>query len=317
MKIISVFDTRIAGSNLGDHIIMQAVEHHLREMLTQDFFIRIQTHDNISQQSYALIKQSNLKFCGGTNLLSSNMDRYNQWKVNLWDSIYINDVVLMGVGWWQYQKAPNNYTKILLGRLLSSKYIHSVRDSYTEKQMKLCGFDNVLNTSCPTMWRLTPQHCASIPASKSDEVVMTLTEYNMNQEYDTKLYNILKKHYQKIYFWIQQPGDYVHMQNIASDMVEYIPPTLEHLDALLSDKQVDYIGTRLHAGIRALQHKRRTLILGVDNRASEIARDTNLPVVNRANYQDIEDWIVTPKATQITLPEENIKSWRQQFSKKM
>ena len=42
-------------------------------------------------------------------------------------------------------------------------------------------------------------------------------------------------------------------------------------DALIQDTECDYIGTRLHGGIRALQHGRRSLILSVDNRAVVLA----------------------------------------------
>jgi len=313
MKVISIFDTSIAGTNLGDHIIMDAITKNLKDIFERDFFLRIPTHDKISKPSYGYINQSDLSFIGGTNLLSSNMNSYNQWKVNLWDSLFIKNIILMGVGWWQYQKTPNYYTKLLLNRLLSSKYIHSVRDSYTEVQLKLIGIDNVLNTACPTMWNLDQKHCSEILTTKSNEVVMTLTEYNQNESYDTKLVKTLLKNYEKVYLWIQQPGDYEYIQNIGGGSTEYISPNLEALDAILSLKQVDYIGTRLHAGIRALQYKRRSLILGVDNRAFEIAKDTNLPVINRFDIEGIEKWINSKFVTEIKLPEKNIKRWKMQF----
>lgn len=313
MKIITIFDTTVAGSNLGDHIIMDSIENILKDIFHNDFFIHVQTHDIISNSSYNFINQSSLKFVGGTNLLSSNMNSYNQWKVNLYDSSFIKDIILMGVGWWQYQDNPNDYTKILLSRLLSSKYIHSVRDSYTETKLKLCGFNNVINTTCPTMWSLNKQHCSEIPATKSNEVVMTFTEYNQNINYDNQLFKILLRNYEKIYFWTQQPNDYLYMQSIGCGSVEYIPPNLKSLDSILSLKQVDYIGTRLHAGVRALQKKRRSLILSVDNRAAEISKDTNLPVINRTDVDGIEKWINNPTATIIRLPEENIERWKMQF----
>ena len=50
-------------------------------------------------------------------------------------------------------------------------------------------------------------------------------------------------------------------------------PTLEAFDNLLeSEIDLDYIGTRLHAGIRAIQKKRRSIIIGVDNRALEMQK---------------------------------------------
>ena len=51
-------------------------------------------------------------------------------------------------------------------------------------------------------------------------------------------------------------------------------------------ENIDYVGTRLHAGIRALQHKKRTIIIGIDNRAIEKAKDFNLTVIDRKNIKN-------------------------------
>ena len=73
------------------------------------------------------------------------------------------------------------------------------------------------------------------------------------------------------------------------------------------------MGTRLHAGVRALQHKKRTLILSVDNRANEIAKDTNLPVISRDNLAAIASWINSKYETKIKIPVDNINQWKNQF----
>lgn len=100
MKKISVFDTSFCSSNLGDQIIMDAVGKMLNDIFERDFFIKIQTHDVIGKSSYKTIKDSDYAIVGGTNLLSSNMNFYNQWKISLLDSFYIKNIILMGVGWW-------------------------------------------------------------------------------------------------------------------------------------------------------------------------------------------------------------------------
>ncbi|MDB9315910.1 polysaccharide pyruvyl transferase family protein [Spirulina sp. CS-785/01] len=313
MKQISVLDTSICSSNLGDQIIMDSVNKILEPLFADALFIRMPTHDVIFRTSYGLIKRSAFTLVGGTNLLSSNMNSYNQWKVGLWDSLFIRDIILMGVGWWQYQKSANLYTKILYQRILSKDYLHSVRDGYTEKQLRAVGFENVINTACPTMWMLNEEHCQQIPQNKAESVLVTFTEYNQKKEYDRKLIDLLLTKYENVYFWTQQPKDYPHMQALGGESVIYLSPSLNALDTLLQKKDVDYIGTRLHAGIRALQHQRRTLILAVDNRALEIANDTNLPVIRREDLEAIASWITTPSETHITLPQENIKTWTQQF----
>ncbi|MDY7050737.1 MAG: polysaccharide pyruvyl transferase family protein [Microcystis panniformis WG22] len=312
IRKISLFDTSICSPNLGDQIIVEAVTNVLNNLFDDALFINFQTHDVISNTSYKYIKDSNFIFVGGTNLLSSNMNYYNQWKISLWDSLFLKDIILMGVGWWQYQKKPNFYTKILYGRILSKKHLHSVRDNYTKSQLQSIGINNVVNTACPTMWSLTEEHCADIPKTKSDSVLVTFTEYNQNQVYDSRLIEILREKYSNIYFWIQQPKDYKYMYSIYGNKAIYVQPSLQALDEVLT-LDIDYIGTRLHAGIRALQNKKRTLILAVDNRAIEISKDTNLPVVPRNDWESITSWIESDYTTQIILPWSNIDKWKSQF----
>jgi polysaccharide pyruvyl transferase WcaK-like protein len=314
MKVISVFDTSVCSSNLGDQIIMDSVKDVLTSLFSNALFIHLQTHDVISKNSYAYLNESDLIFVGGTNLLSSNMNSYNQWKISLWDSLFVKKIILLGVGWWQYQNKPNLYTKLLYKRLFNKTYIHSVRDNYTEKQLKSIGITNVVNTSCLTMWKLTKEHCLGIPKEKSKSVLVTFTEYNQNLEADSKLVNLLKSRYKYIYFWTQQPKDYEYMQAICGNQAIYITPSVKALDKTLSSYDIDYVGTRLHAGVRALQHKRRSLILSVDNRAAEIAKDTNLPVLRRDHLESIACWIDSSYETMIKLPERNINQWIDQFS---
>jgi polysaccharide pyruvyl transferase WcaK-like protein len=312
MKTIAVFDTSICSPNLGDRIIMDSVVRVLEEIFDSALFINFQTHDTLGKVSYKYLSGTDLKIVGGTNLLSSNMNSYNQWKVTLLDSIYINDLILMGVGWWQYQKKPNWYTKVLYQKILSNKYFHSVRDNYTKKQLESIGINNVINTSCPTMWRLTEEHCTDIPRKKSDRVIVTFTEYSQNKDCDQKMFDILRNNYDEIYFWTQQPKDYEYMYQIGQDKVKYVNPSLGALDAAL-ELEIDYVGTRLHAGIRALQHQKRGLILAVDNRAREIGKDTGLPTVDRDDFQGIKDWIHSKAETKISIPHENIQKWKKQF----
>ncbi len=313
MSIVTILNPSICSPNLGDQIIIDSVQKILEDIFVEALFIHIQTQDIISKNSYKFIRQSQFSFVGGTNLLSSNMNFYNQWKVNGWDSLFMKEIILMGVGWWQYQKQPNLYTKLLLTNVLNKKKLHSVRDSYTEKQLKSIGISNVVNTSCPTMWGLTEEHCAKIPEKKSDAVLVTFTEYNQNSKYDSQLLNLLTKKYNKIYFWTQQPKDYEYMYNLAGDKVTYVSPNVKALDVVLNS-EIDYVGTRLHAGIRALQHQKRSLILSVDNRALEIAKDTHLPVLIRDDLEAIAKWIDSNYKAKIKLPLSQITEWKNQFN---
>lgn len=314
MKRIVLFDTSVASSNLGDQIIMDAARKVLAKSFPDAFFLSIQTHDSISRASYKLLQGSQLAIICGTNLLSSNMNIYNQWKVNLFDTAFVKGVILLGVGWWQYQPSPNLYTRLLLKRLLANRRLHSVRDDYTKKQLEAVGITNVVNTACPTMWSLTPEHCRTITSTKAASVVVTLTEYNQKPEFDKPFVQLLRKLYNRIYFWPQQPGDFSYMKLIADHDVHFVPPTIDALDRVLEEEDVDYVGTRLHAGIRALQKRKRSLILAVDNRAKEIAADTNLPVLPREDLSSIESRLTGPIVPDIRLPTAAIQRWTKQIT---
>lgn len=319
IRTMFLHDTSILTKNLGDEIIMDAVKKELRSMVSNAFFINTPTHDYIGDEAFNILKELPYSFIGGTNLLSGNMDTYNQWKINLNSVGKLSNAILMGVGWWQYQEEVNQYTKFLLQNVLSADFIHSVRDSYTEKKLRSIGIKNVINTGCMTLWGLNEKHCQNIPTEKSDEVVMTFTDYKPSLKYDKQLLDIVKKNYKKIYVWLQGEGDYRYLKDLVEDSVEFIAPSLEAYDDLLSSRSnmIDYVGTRLHAGIRAMQNGRRSIIVSVDNRATEMGKDFNLTVIERLNIEKELDTKINSKFdTDIRLPNNNIEQWKAQFQNK-
>lgn len=311
---VLVFDTSVATSNLGDLIIMDAVWKELAVLFPNAHFLNTSTHEVIGRASYALNKSSIFSFVGGTNLLSSNMNSYNQWEINWFDALFLKDIILMGVGWWQYQKKPNIYTGLLYRRILHRELMHSVRDEYTKKQLFSIGIKNVINTGCPTMWKLTPKFCNSVPTMKAQSVVFTLTDYNKDCKKDIFLIETLRTLYDSVYFWPQGVGDLAYMDSLGQKGVHILSPNLNSYDKLLYEcDSLDYIGTRLHAGIRALQHKRRSIIIAVDNRAIEIHKDTNIPIISRSEIYSLSEVIKSEIKTEISLKESNIKKWKAQF----
>jgi len=317
LKQITLFNTSICSENTGDFIIIDAVKKHLYEIFPQDMFFETITHDRISKATYKLLRNTDYAFVGGTNLLSSNMCTYNQWKINLIDSFFLKNIILMGVGWWQYQKEPSSYTKVLLSKVLSKNILHSVRDSYTEQKLQKIGFSNIINTGCPTMWELTSDHCAQIPQAKAKNVVFTLTDYNPDNIIDQKLIDILQKNYDNIYFWPQGSRDIHYIKTLTNiSRIKILGGNLFAFNQILEDKSLslEYIGTRLHAGIRALQKKRRSIIIGIDNRSKEIAKDSNLKIIFRKDINYLDDAINNNFNTEIALKENNIKTWKRQFT---
>jgi len=201
----------------------------------------------------------------------------------------------------------------LLKRILSRRYQHSVRDEYSRQQLLGAGVNNVINTACVTMWELTAEHCARIPKQRAPRVVTTLTGYNANPAADRAVIDTLLKHYEEVVLWVQQPEDFAYGVALSNGRLKLISPNLNAFTTFLRDNDVDYVGSRLHGGIRALQTGKRTLILAVDNRAVEISRDTNLPVALREDLGAINHWINVPAATTIRLPLQAINDWKQQF----
>lgn len=317
MKMIPILDTSISSPNLGDSIIMDAVLTELRSLIPRVFFMHFATHEPLSRHARRCISSVPFSIVGGTNLLSSAMNSYSQWKVSPFDSISINNAVLMGVGWWQYQEPPNLYTRILVRRLLHNSLMHSVRDNYTAVKLAASGINNVLVTGCPTLWGITEQMCREVPSCRGESVVITLTDYMRDIQADQFLIKAVSSQYKKVYFWPQGLEDISYLKSLTETLgdVVILPPSLKALDSLLDSKfSLDYVGTRLHAGIRALQYRRRTIIVAIDNRAAEMGSDFGLPIVHRSQINTILDVITSTITTKLQLPWESIALWKSQFT---
>lgn len=316
-KNLGILNPAIASSNLGDKIIFESVYENLREIFKADLLTEFPTQIDTSFDAIKLMREKDMLFVSGTNLLSSNLESRNQWKVNNLHRRHLkNKILLIGCGWWQYQSEVNKFTKKIYKSIFNQEIFHSVRDSYTEEKLKSIGINNVINTSCPTLWKMTPEKCAKIKETKSDEVVTTLTYYKKNVELDYKMLEILSQNYNKVHLWIQGLEDFTYFNEIKKKInnIELIPPTLEAYNTILSQKKIDYIGTRLHAGIKAIQNEKRAVILAVDNRAIEIGKNINLNVIQRESVEEITNFINSNYKTEIKLPQNNIKIWKKSVS---
>ena len=106
------------------------------------------------------------------------------------------------------------------------------------------------------------------------------------------------------------------LKNFYDEKITILGNSLDSLQAnnYLKDN-LDYVGSRLHGGIYALRHGKRSLILAVDNRALEIHKDTNLPVIPREATDGLAEIINSEWATEINLPQEAIDQFINQFKK--
>lgn len=316
MDRIVAFDTSLVSENGGDNIIMEHCNRILEEIFPEDFIIHLPTHDRIGSFGRQYCQNVKYKIVCGTNILASRMPRFTMWDVKLSDIKYLKGTCLLGAGWREYEDDPNLYSKHFWKKVLSKDLIHSVRDSYTEEKLRKLGFENVVNTSCPTMWGLTPEHCAQVPTSKARNVLTAVTNYRMNSEEDKKMLDILCDNYGKVYIWIQALEDYNYLNSFYDiKKLNIVNPSLKCLDEALEMDDIEYCGTRLHAGVRVLEHKKRATIIAKDNRALEIGKDTGLNVIESEKIDSLEETINSEFATNLTLPWDNINTWKNQFKK--
>jgi polysaccharide pyruvyl transferase WcaK-like protein len=313
MEKIALFDSSYVTDNLGDQIIMNAVHKHLREVFPLGFFTGVPTHDYPGPLAFNYLKDSDFAFVGGTNMLSSHWLWYHQWKLRLKDLGRAGNPVLMGVGWHKYQDKPDIVTQKIYKKVLHKTYNHSVRDKYTFEKLKDIGIDNVTYTGCPTMWDLTDEHIAGVPEHKAEDVVFSLTAYLRKPEIDAAFVNMLIKRYRKVYFWPQMYDDLDYLNSISKASFEILEPTVAGVKAAFTNTPVDYVGLRLHCGVFALQNKVRSLILEVDNRATEIGKNTNLPTCARDNFAFIDKWIDGSERPKLDIPHADIARWKSQF----
>lgn len=316
-KKAGLFNPAIDNSiNLGDEIISRSVVRALMERCKYDEVVQVPTLRRPTADEIIRLNDCEQIFVGGTNLLSSNLNLYKQWKINWYDILRLKKVTLMGVGWWQYQRPANFYTRQFLSLLLDSRKVHSVRDSYTYKMLLQAGFKNVVMTSCPTLWNFSDTNFEV--KRKSSSVVFTLTYYSINRISDMGLIKLLLKSYKKLYFWPQGNHDLEYFKSICSEdvfrKVSVLDSNLFSFDKLLEDKEdMDYIGTRLHGGIHAISKGARAIVLAVDNRAIEIASDTGLRVCDRSDFARLKSMIDEDFDNNITLPIHDIVEWCGQF----
>lgn len=307
-------DTFIDSDNAGDGIIMENCMLQLSDCMPVDALKHVPTHSAPSEEDVKSLRAARQKILCGTNLLSGHMRTYGLWRLGAKVVSYRN-TVLMGVGFDSQNATSDYYTRLLMRTILSKSALHSVRDSFSEKALKSMGIKNVLNTGCPTMWNLTPEHCATIPREKAFRVICTLTDYCRDEANDKAMLDILLESYDQVWFWLQGREDLAYIQQLGyENRLALVDSTLEAYDAILALDDLDYVGTRLHAGIRALSKGHRSLIISIDNRAECIAADTGLPIIQREDVPiQLKKRILKASETKITLPWVNITQWKGQF----
>ncbi len=321
MKKVIVFDTAIGTGNKGDDIIMESARTALKELLDESYVLNLGTHI-INYTGFQLrknnfkvefIRDADYKFIMGTNLLTNKLFRTSTPPLNVYpfNCMPYKNSILFGVGVTQKDGDPDAYTRYMYHCILSHEYIHSVRDDLAKDKLEKMGF-KALNTGCPTLWCLTEELCRQIPIKKSNQAILTVSANRKDYAADQKLIDIVRKNYEKVYLWGQWLPDEAYFNSFKNiEDVEIIRSLGKYHD-ILSSEDIDYVGTRLHGGIYAMQHKKRAIIIAVDHRAAgmdEIA-------TNRLDRKDIDDLntiINSEFETKVRLHTNEIHTWLGQF----
>ena len=322
MKNYVLFDIAEGTQNLGDYIIMDSIMKEMDFLFKDNFLTHFSTHTPIARfyQNFRRNMQSRAcnaadkKFICGANTFKNSLLRIcPDWNINYFNCKYYKDSIAIGVGMDMNSKKMDLYTKKIYKKILSKEYIHSVRDERTKRTLEKLGF-KAINTGCPTLWSLTSDFCREIPKEKSDNVIFTLTFYDKDPVNDQKLIDILKKNYKKLYFWVQGSEDYEYFKSFKNiDKIEIISPNLDSYKKTLEKDNIEYVGTRLHAGIFAMKNKRRAIILNIDNRAKDMGETYNLNTIDREKIDLLESKINSKFETKVNINTNAINKWKNQF----
>ena len=223
---------------------------------------------------------------GGTSILSPRMERWWPfWATPEVAHFLRGRVILMGVGWARYSDKTSAYTRWVLNKMLDPDAIHSVRDSYTAERLAEIGIKTVV-TSCPTLWDI---HTWQAHHGRASRLILTVTDYNKDPMRDAAWISRVRATGIPVTFQPMSAEDNAYLiGELGVDPTEVALPTLAELNRALREEGTSMIGTRLHAGIRGLQHGRAAAIFALDNRAIEMAKDARLPVYG---FDDVDNWL--------------------------
>ena len=323
MKKVLLLDTSIASNNMGDEIIMRSAEQYLDHRLFKGYYkLRYPTH-TVAFTAYSskgwekaeIVRGADMKFIFGTDLLCKDMlHPINLWNINYLNCSPLKGTVTVGCGCsLEKIKHINLYTRKLYDKVLSHEFIHSTRDEETKLFLEQMGFKAVV-TGCPTLWSLTPEVCKNIPATKSDSVVFTLSGTSKDLKKDQYLIDTLNRNYNEIYFWVQTIFDLEYLNEFKNiENINVLNCDLNGYSEFLLSHDVDYVGIRLHGGIFAMQHNKRTIIIAIDHRARNINLNNHLNCIERNAIEGIDEMINSDIVTNVKIDYKTLKGWFDQF----
>lgn len=323
MNKIVLFNPAGGTLNSGDFIIEKYIKEEMNFLFEDAIIAEIGTHLPIAHMYQNFRKnitrracdEAKYKFLCGSSMIKTSLLRLSpDWSLNLSSCPYYHNSIAIGIGMGKNASFFDSYTRYIYNKIFSKEYIHSTRDEKTKNFLENIGL-KAINTGCPTLWGLTEDLCKKIPHQRKKKVIFTLT-YNSPAPEDRVLIDILLQEYDELYFWVQGYGDLDYLKTLTDiKKIHIIGHSLSAYEQILErGMEYDYVGTRLHAGIFAIRHGVRTIIVTIDNRAADMKETYNLPVIPQNRIKDeLRDFINTEFETNIQIPIDRIECWKEQF----
>jgi polysaccharide pyruvyl transferase WcaK-like protein len=314
----------LESTNLGNQIIFESILENIQSLFPGKELVRVSSHVPLEPKHRKLFNNAFLSFIGGTNLLTYRIIRFMGMPIRNSDLVWlfpgVKDLIIFGAGWgYGYGRSISLRTKIFYKKFLHPKFSHSLRDQYSADKLSEEVAIKTCNTCCPSTWSVNIEQTNR--TKFSNKCLFTFTDYATNPSADEKLLGILFSYFDDLIFFPQGAEDEEYIQSLSlykknKEKVFILPHSYTEFKNYLSTNEITYIGTRLHGGIKCLQHNYESMIIAFDNRTMEIAKDTNLPICPQSDYTVLLDWLEGKKVfnKSVLLPQDTIAKWKNQFT---
>jgi polysaccharide pyruvyl transferase WcaK-like protein len=287
LKKIILLNPAIGSTNLGDSIIANAIKG-LFEFWGIDFVAELTTHRPWNKVERKLAIEADYFIVGGSNLLTSSLFplSHTQWKISYKEFLLLRGkVILFGPGWRRDEDAISYFTSRLYASLMAEEVPQLVRDRVSQSRL-LKTERNVVNSSCPTLFRID-EVMENSRSTASNTVVVALSGNIKSVEQDRLILKMAEDNFENVKLFPQgifDPqfptySDEAYYQELKIDY-EILSGGLEAYSTELKSGS-HYFGTRLHGGIFAMQHGNPSTIIDVDSRARNIFAGTGYQVLQR------------------------------------
>lgn len=263
-KAIAVADTSIASDNLGDQVIMMALERELRPVLADRATLVVPTHSPLGYRGRRILDAVDICLVGGTNLLPARPGPRQLWRLPPQPSRR-RKFVLVGCG---FDRTPTRSAAAYLRSVLHPNAVHSCRDAITQQYLLGMGMRAEL-TGCVTTWSTSNDAITSAERRQLSSSAVLITNSSLRSSAaEENILNAASETYDSVSVWLQAPRDLTqldHPRLRAAPVVSGGPSSLvDHLRRT----GADVVTTRLHAALLSQRTGARSTLFALDDRVA-------------------------------------------------